>query len=90
MNYQEFLDSKKITSKSSGFHVDPAKLNPLLFDWLSPYMGIGSEGYVAIRNDRRFVGAELKRSYWMQACGNLSAAETAGKNQYALFAEETA
>jgi len=57
---------------------------------LSPYMGIGSEGYVSIRNDRRFVGAELKESYWVQACANMSAAETAGKDQYGLFADEAA
>lgn len=38
---------------------------------LSPYMGIGSEGYVALRSGRRFVGAELKESYFKQACANL-------------------
>jgi len=38
-------------------------------------MGIGSEGYVAVQMDRRFVGAELKRSYWEQACANLALAK---------------
>ncbi len=38
---------------------------------LSPFMGIGSEGYVALQMDRRFVGAELKASYWQQAVANL-------------------
>lgn len=41
----------------------------------SPFAGIGSEGYVAIEHGRRFVGAELKRSYWEQACRNLAAAK---------------
>lgn len=41
---------------------------------LSPFMGIGSEGHVAIDMGRRFVGFELKRSYWEQACRNLNAA----------------
>lgn len=43
---------------------------------LSPFAGIGSEGYVAIQMGRRFVGAELKRSYWEQAHKNLAAART--------------
>ena len=37
-------------------------------------MGIGSEGYVAIQMQRRFLGVELKRSYWQQAVANLKAA----------------
>jgi DNA modification methylase len=40
---------------------------------LSPFMGIGSEGYVALEMGRRFVGVELKASYFKQAVGNLSA-----------------
>jgi DNA modification methylase len=42
---------------------------------LSPFAGIGSEGYVALQEGRRFVGAELKASYWRQAVANLQAAE---------------
>jgi len=34
---------------------------------LSPFMGIGSEGYVALKQGRKFVGIELKESYWRQA-----------------------
>jgi DNA modification methylase len=41
---------------------------------LSPFAGIGSEGYVALQHDRRFVGIELKPSYWKTAVGNLEAA----------------
>lgn len=44
---------------------------------LSPFMGIGSEGYVAVEMGRRFVGAELKESYWRLACDNLRRAERA-------------
>jgi DNA methylase len=43
---------------------------------LSPFMGIGSEGYCSIQAGRKFVGAELKRSYWNQAVKNLTAART--------------
>lgn len=41
----------------------------------SPFAGIGSEGYVSLKMGRRFVGAELKESYWRQAIANLEAAE---------------
>lgn len=42
---------------------------------LSPFAGIGSEGYVAIEEGRRFVGIELKRSYFWQAVRNLQAVQ---------------
>jgi DNA modification methylase len=38
---------------------------------LSPFAGIGSEGFVALQMQRRFVGVELKRSYYEQAARNL-------------------
>lgn len=37
----------------------------------SPFMGIGSEGYVSLKLRRRFVGTELKDSYFRQAINNL-------------------
>lgn len=48
---------------------------------LSPFAGIGSEGHVALELGRRFIGAELKRSYWEQGCLNLRAAATSGQQQ---------
>lgn len=42
---------------------------------LSPFAGIGSEGVVAVRQGRRFLGCELKASYWRTASENLVAAE---------------
>jgi len=41
----------------------------------SPFAGIGSEGYESLRMGRRFVGSELKESYWRQACANLRSVE---------------
>jgi DNA modification methylase len=38
----------------------------------SPFTGIGSEGVSALRLGRRFVGAELKPSYFKHACRNLT------------------
>lgn len=42
---------------------------------LSPFMGIGSEGVVSVRLKRRFVGVELKESYFRQACRYLDQAD---------------
>ena len=49
---------------------------------LSPFAGIGSEGYVALKLNRRFVGIELKRSYFDVAVKNL---ENAVSNQLGIF-----
>lgn len=53
---------------------------------LSPFMGIGSEGYVAIQEGRRFKGVELKASYYKQAVANLVHAETR-PSQESLFGD---
>jgi DNA modification methylase len=55
----------------------------VLFD---PFGGIGSTGYVALRNGRKFAGVELKRSYFEQAVKNLRDAETRSNSQGDLFA----
>ena len=47
----------------------------------SPFAGIGSEGFQSVKMGRKFVGAELKQSYFDQACANL---KTAG-SQAELF-----
>lgn len=51
---------------------------------LSPFMGIGSEGYISRKMGRRFVGIELKESYYKQAFENLKAVEVE-KSQPKLF-----
>ena len=45
-------------------------------------MGIGSEGYMALKAGRKFIGAELKESYFRLAIRNLEAAK---ESQYELF-----
>jgi len=42
----------------------------------SPFTGIGSEGYVALQMGRKFIGTELKESYFKIAAENLKSAET--------------
>lgn len=49
----------------------------------SPFTGIGSEGYTAIKMGRKFVGTELKPQYFELACLNIT---DASKEQQGLFA----
>lgn len=51
---------------------------------LSPFMGIGSEGYKALDMSRRFVGIELKESYYNVAVKNLQSASVR-QEQESLF-----
>ena len=41
----------------------------------TPFMGVGSEVYSAVRNFRRGVGVELKPAYFRQAIKNLEAVD---------------
>jgi DNA modification methylase len=53
---------------------------------LSPFAGIGSEGVASLKAGRKFMGVELKESYFHQAVQHLDAAD----KQAHLFAEQTA
>ena len=55
----------------------------------SPFAGIGTAGYVAIEMERKFIGVELKESYYKQAIDNLRVAEKAVGAQ-TLFGKEAA
>jgi len=58
--------------------------NPGEIIW-TPFMGVGSEVYGAVINDRRGMGAELKKSYYNQAKKNVSAALEKKPQQISLF-----
>ena len=45
---------------------------------LTPFMGVGSEAYGAVKSGRRAIGIELKPSYFRQAVRNI---ESAGKEE---------
>lgn len=47
---------------------------------ISPFMGIGSEGYGSVKLKRRFIGAELKESYFRQAVKYINDAENVAKS----------
>ncbi len=93
INPSDTLQKKSAREHEDERHVCPLQLQVIeraLELWtnpgdvvLSPFMGIGSEGYVSLRNGRKFIGVELKRSYWEQACRNLAAAEES--QQQSLF-----
>lgn len=75
------LNAKLVKSQMEERHLCPLQLDVIeraLILWsnpndvvLSPFLGIGSEGYESLRAKRRFCGIELKESYWKTACENL-------------------
>lgn len=53
---------------------------------LSPFAGIGSEGYQALLMDRRFIGMELKAEYFEVALDHLQKAERYGQQSLEIDA----
>lgn len=49
----------------------------------TPFLGIGSEAYMAVKLGRRAIGVELKPSYYQLALRNM---QTAEEDQYDMFA----
>jgi DNA modification methylase len=78
-------------------HVHPLQLDVIdraLVLWsnpgervLTPFMGVGSEVYCAVRAGRFGVGVELKPSYFRQAVRNLATASDEQTTQLALLSE---
>lgn len=78
------LNRKGAKDKDDERHIAPLQLDLIercLRLWsadhdvvFSPFAGIGSEGYVSIQKGRRFIGSELKRSYFDIACKYLEEA----------------
>lgn len=56
---------------------------------LTPFLGVGSEAYVAVEEGRKAIGIELKESYFRHACNHLRLAEAnAANKERTLFTEE--
>lgn len=78
-------------------HVHPLQLDVIdrcLVLWsnpgdtvLTPFMGVGSEVFSAVRAGRRGIGVELKPSYFRQAVKNLAAVDLPPDEQDSLFAD---
>jgi len=92
--YAEFLAGKRPAAKDQQDekHLCPLQLDVIersLILWsnpgdtvLSPFMGIGSEGFCAMKLKRKFLGVELKDSYFRQACRNIDAAEKSAESLF--------
>lgn len=76
-------------------HVHPLQLDVIeraLVLWsnpgdivLTPFMGVGSEVYAAVRMGRKAIGVELKPSYFNQARKNLATVDDANVSDLPLF-----
>src|SRR5208282_54268 len=81
INPSETLQKESAREEKDEKHICPLQLQVIrraLELWtnpgdlvLSPFAGIGSEGHESIKIKRRFIGFELKHSYFAQACINL-------------------
>jgi DNA modification methylase len=89
INQTNVLNKAQARENSDEKHICPLQLDVIARSvdlWtnkgdlvLSPFAGIGSEGYESIRLGRRFVGIELKESYFQVAVKNLKEAEETSK-----------
>jgi hypothetical protein len=98
------LPFKNSKDENDEKHVHPLQLDVIdraLVLWsnpgevvLTPFMGVGSEVYAAIRAARKGIGVELKPTYYKQAVKNIEAAESGGPELSAqitlLLDDETA
>lgn len=85
INPSNTLQRKSARAEKDEKHICPLQLEVIaraLRLWsnpgdvvLSPFAGIGSEGTESLRMSRKFIGIELKDSYYKQAVLNLHAAE---------------
>lgn len=90
----DVLNGKEGTDMGDEKHIAPLQLeviHRLVNLWsnkgetvFTPFLGIGSEAYMAIKNDRKAIGIELKDSYFDVACKNVANA-VASKKQIELF-----
>lgn len=94
INQTNVLNVKNARGANDEKHLCPLQLDVIeraLVLWsnpgdvvLSPFMGIGSEGFCSLKAGRRFIGIELKDTYFRQAVENLRGASA----QTDLFAQE--
>jgi DNA modification methylase len=85
VNQTRVLNVKAARNANDERHLCPLQLDVIdraLVMWsnpgdvvLSPFMGIGSEGYCSLKAKRRFIGVELKAEYFNQACRTLGDVE---------------
>lgn len=91
------LDYRDARSDKDERHLCPLQLDVIeraLIMWsnpgdivLSPFMGIGSEGYCSLKQKRRFIGVELKAEYFAQASRVLENCEREAPTLFDLVPE---
>ena len=94
INYSDTLQFRTARHENDEKHICPLQLQTIersIHLWtnqgdtvLSPFMGIGSEGYQALKMNRKFIGIELKESYFNLACKNMELA-IQESNQLSFF-----
>jgi len=94
VNESDTLDYRDARASDDERHITPTQLQPI--EWcynmwcnkgevvLSPFSGVASEGVVALRTNRKYVGIELKESYFNLSIKNLESA-VLEKTQHSLF-----
>lgn len=96
VNQTDVLNFKQARDEQDEKHICPLQkgvIDRAIQLWSDPgevvaswFAGIGSEGDGAIRAGRKFVGCELKRSYWKDACKYLAkAVESTKSRERSLF-----
>lgn len=94
IDYSNTLNAAKGRDENDEKHICPLQLDTIeraIILWsnegdpvLTPFLGIGSEVYEAIKLNRFGIGFELKESYFNEAVKNCKAIESE-KNQQTLF-----
>lgn len=85
IDYGKTLNASKGRDEKDEKHICPLQLDTIeraITLWsnegdtiLTPFLGIGSEVYQAVKMKRKGIGFELKDSYFMEACKNVKSAE---------------
>lgn len=90
------LQHKSARDNNDERHISPLQLGVIrraLQLWtnpgdvvLDPFNGIGSSGHIAIQMGRKYIGIELKKSYYNAAVTNLNNTESTKQSELPLFA----
>ena len=93
INQSDTLQYRSVREEKDERHVCPLQLQVIqrgIELWtnpgdvvLTPFMGIGSEAYMAVKMGRKAIGVELKDSYYRQAVANVK--EAINNKQTDLF-----
>ena len=77
----DVLNNREGSAQGDEKHIAPLQLeviNRIVNLWsnkreivFTPFLGIGSEAYMSVKNDRKAIGIELKDSYFEVACKNI-------------------